>query len=102
MAERAKILLKTPRAPQPVKVEFYLADKAPARKVSVWVDGIPVADATYAKTGLYALWSAEAVKPAGESMTLEIAVDRAFSTPGDRRTLGMVLIGAGFAERETQ
>jgi hypothetical protein len=29
---------------------------------------------------------------------VEIRVDRTFTAPGDRRALGMVLIGVGFAQ----
>ncbi|MCW5977174.1 MAG: glycosyltransferase family 39 protein [Bryobacteraceae bacterium] len=99
MSDRAVILLKSPPDPQPIRVELYLAGQAPARQVSASIDGNPVAEARYEGPGLYTLWSAAPVKTGAESASLEIAVDRAFSPPGDRRTLGMILIGAGFSSR---
>jgi hypothetical protein len=99
MSDRAVILLKPPPTPQPVRIELYLSDKAPARKVSAVIDGALVAEANFDKPGLHTLWSQGPVKTSGESVSLEISVDRAFSPPGDRRTLGAVLTGAGFSSR---
>lgn len=95
MGKRAVILLKRPAAPTPVKVEFYLPDQAPAREVTLTLDGKEIARQTYSKTGGFTLESAPVI-PGGGTATLAIEVDKTFSVPGDQRVLGMIIVSAGF------
>ena len=62
--------------------------------MTLLLDGREVASHTYPGPGAYTLTSDEPL----EGATVEIRVDRTFTAPGDRRALGMVLIGVGFAQ----
>jgi hypothetical protein len=62
----------------------------------VLLDGREVASETCTGAGSYTLDSAQAVRGAGESAVVEINVDQTFFAPGDKRELGVVLIGVGF------
>lgn len=99
MADRAVILLKTPAKPQPLSVSFFIPANAPARRVTVETDGRIVADRTYPTPGLYKLVSAP-VRPAGDTATVMIRVDRSMVPPGDQRRLGMILSEVGFGAKD--
>lgn len=94
-AGRAVILLKSPAAATPLRAKFYIPDAAPARRVTLLIDGEQVADQTYSKPGFYTLEAAR-MRPAGTAVTLTVVVDKTFSVGGDRRELGIVLGEAGF------
>ena len=96
MFHSAVVVLKNPPAPARLRVAFYISDKAPARHITLSLDGNQVASQTYPGPGSYTLESAQPVKVAGESAAVQIDVDRTFSAPGDKRELGVVLIGVGF------
>jgi hypothetical protein len=100
MSRSATVVLKSPASPTPVSATFYIPDNAPARQVSLLVDGKEVASKTFAAPGKYDLVSNAAVQPAGATVTVEIRVDRTFTAPPDIRELGMVLIGVGFKPPE--
>jgi hypothetical protein len=96
MSAKAILLLKPPAAPRPVvEVVFSIPDQSPARRVTLSVDDVPVVEKTYASPGAYTLTSGPLTLQS-ESPTVTIAVDRVFSVTGDRRQLGIVLVGAGF------
>jgi hypothetical protein len=95
MAARAAILLKSPPEATPLQVKFYIHPSAPARRVTLLVDGEKVADKTYDAPGVYTL-ETPPIRPAKPTTLLTIVVDKTFSPPGDRRELGIVLIAAGF------
>jgi hypothetical protein len=96
MSAKAILLLKPPAAPRPVvEAVFSIPDQSPARRVTLSVDDVPVVEKTFASPGAYTLTSGP-VAVRSESPTVSIAVDRVFSVPGDRRELGIVLLGAGF------
>jgi hypothetical protein len=87
---RAVILLKKPATPERLRVSFAIHDTAPARKITVLLDGVEVAGQTYPSPGRYVLES----KPVtGSAVT--IAVDKTFSVPGDSRQLGVILTDVG-------
>jgi hypothetical protein len=95
MAGRAVVLLKRPDTALPLELELFIPDVAPARKVSVTIDGLSAAEATYPSPGAYRLVSIP--QPAGTgAVTVVIEVDRTFSVPGDHRALGVILSGVGF------
>ena len=96
MSRSGIVVLKSPAAPMPLSVTFYIPDNAPARHVWLLLDGQEVASQTFAAPGKYDLASSGPVKPAGLEATVEIRVDRTFTAPPDIRDLGMVLIAVGF------
>ncbi len=91
---RAVILLKSPPAAAPLRVEFHIPASSPARRVSMSVDGRVVATGDYAP-GTHTL-SSPPEKPAGASTTVVITVDKTFQVGGDHRALGVVLSALGF------
>jgi hypothetical protein len=92
MSQIGVVILKSPAVPRKLRAEFYIPPNARARQVTLLLDGREVASHTYPGSGSYTLVSAEPLQGA----TVEIRVDRTFTAPGDRRPLGMVLIGIGF------
>ena len=96
MSDRAVLLLKAPPGPAPLRVALYIPDQAPARRVTVTVDGQAVAEQTYPAPGSYTLVSAP-MTVAGASATVVVSVDKTFAVPGDHRRLGMILSEVGFA-----
>jgi hypothetical protein len=94
-AGNAVLLLKSPRAATPLQATFAIPDAAPARAITLLMDGRPVAWQSYTKPGVYTLKSGP-VLPPNKTATLTVAVDRTFSVPGDHRVLGVILTGAGF------
>jgi len=98
MSKSATVVLKNPAAPAKLRVVFYISDKAPARHVVLSLDGRVVAAQTYPGPAVYTLESAQPVAGAGQSAAVQIEVDRTFSVPGDKRELGVVLIGVGFVK----
>jgi 4-amino-4-deoxy-L-arabinose transferase-like glycosyltransferase len=96
MGERGVLLLKRPGGPAQVEAVFFIPDQAPARRVSLLVDGVVAAEHLYASPGSYTLQSAKPVTVSGESATVTITVDKTFTAPGDHRSLGLILSGVGF------
>jgi hypothetical protein len=90
------VVLKSPATPEPLSATFYIPDNAPARQVSLLLDGKEVASRTFPAPGTYDLVSNGAVQSAGPNATIEIRVDRTFAAPPDVRELGVILIGVGF------
>jgi hypothetical protein len=96
MSAKAILLLKPPATPRPVvEAVFSIPDQSPALRVTLSVDDVPVVEKTFASPGAYTLTSGP-VTLRSEFPTVSITVDRVFSVPGDRRELGIVLLGAGF------
>ncbi len=95
MSERAVVLLKPPPAPAPLRVVFFIPEQAPARRVSLAVNGRTVAEQTYSAPGSYTLASPP-VTVAGDTVTVTITVDRTFAVPGDHRQLGIIVSEVGF------
>jgi hypothetical protein len=95
MSQAGVVILKSPAVPRKLRAEFYLPPNAKARQVTLLLDGREVAAHSYPGPGAYTLTSAEAL----QGTTVEIRVDRTFTAPGDRRALGMVLTGVGFARQ---
>jgi hypothetical protein len=96
MSQAGVVVLKNPAVPRKLRAEFYLPPNAPARQVTLLLDGREVAARNYPGPGVYTLISGEPL----QGTTVEIRVDRTFTAPGDRRALGMVLIAVGFAPSE--
>jgi len=92
MSGAAIVVLKSPAVPKKLSAEFYIPPNAPARQVTLLLDGREVATHTYPGPGAYKLTSTEPL----QGSTVEVRVDKTFTAPGDQRALGMVLIGVGF------
>jgi len=95
MGQAAVILLKPPAQPASLEIHFTIPDQAPARQVTVELNNQRVASLTYSTPGSYTLTTAP-IQPTGDSATVTITVDKAFSVPGDRRELGIILSEVGF------
>jgi len=95
MSGRAVLLLKRPVERLPLSVAFHIPAHAPARRVTLWLDGIKVAEGSYSGSGNYSL-VAQPAHAAAETATVAITVDRVFRSPGDQRELGIILLSAGF------
>lgn len=78
---------------------FHIPDMAPARSVTVTLDGKPIASETYPGPGGYTLQAPARVTP-GQTVTVEISVDQAFRVEGDARDLGMIVTALGFVNPE--
>jgi hypothetical protein len=96
MSKSGIVVLKSPSVPMHLSATFYIPDNAPARHVSLLLDGREVASQTFAGSGKYDLTTSAVARPAGPTATVEIRVDRTFTAPPDIRDLGMVLIAVGF------
>jgi 4-amino-4-deoxy-L-arabinose transferase-like glycosyltransferase len=91
----AAIALKNPAQPMPLRAEFYIPPNAPARRITLLLDGKEIAPRTYPGPGSWSLES-KPVRGESDSAMAEIIVDKTFRAPGDTRDLGVVLIGVGF------
>jgi hypothetical protein len=98
MGGKAVMLLKSPSDAAPLEAVFSIPGAAPARRMTVSLDGVEVASQGYAGPGAYTLVTAP-LKPVRESATVTLSVDRTFAVPGDRRRLGVVLAAVGFVEK---
>lgn len=94
ISDQASVVLKRPVGAASLVAEIYIPDMAPARRVTLSVDGRVVAEETFSTAGVHTISAREP----GESkdVTLTIAVDKTFSTAADRRKLGVVVTGIGF------
>jgi hypothetical protein len=97
MGSDAVFVLRNPAAAMPLQATVYISDKAPARRVTILLDGREVAAHTYEKPGLYTLASPP-VRGNGATATVEVEVDKTFSDPPDTRPLGVILSGVGFKQ----
>jgi hypothetical protein len=92
MSDQANVLLKT--GPGALTAEIYIPDIAPARRITLSLNGQVVADQTFSTPGVHTIQAAETL--AAGNMTATITVDKTFSTPSDKRKLGVVVVGIGF------
>lgn len=98
MAEKAVILLKRPETPSVLYATVYVPDAAPARRVTLQVDGVEAASREIPGPGLHTVESAPLPGKSG-SAAVTISVDKTFQVPGDQRELGVVLGEVGFRSR---
>ncbi len=97
MSRSAVVVLRNPAVPKPLSASIYISDKAPARKVTLMLDGREMAAQTFPGPGAYTLATAP-VRSAGAIATVEIDVDRTFTVPQDARELGVIVTGIGFQQ----
>jgi hypothetical protein len=91
----ATVVLQVPQTVAPLAANFTIPAPARARRVTLLLDGTPVATQSYPGPGTYTIKTAP-LKPKTRTATVEIQVDRTFSAPPDRRELGIVLSAVGF------
>jgi hypothetical protein len=91
MGDKASVLLKAPPQPQPLHASFYIPDLAPARRVTITLDGKVLEEKTYSAPGSYTLTT-----PPVSGSLITISVEKTFSPPGDQRQLGMIVSELGF------
>jgi hypothetical protein len=96
MSRSAVVLLKSPDAPAPLGITFYIPNNAKARSVWLMLDGKEVTSQSFPGPGKYDLLSQMPLAPTSATATVEIRVDQTFTAPPDIRELGVVLIGVGF------
>lgn len=95
-APRAQLRLKSPSGPAPLTVRIFLPADAPGRTFTISADGRPALTATLPGEGAHSLTTAPLTPTSGE-VTITLTIDRGFTPPGDRRTLGFILLEAGFS-----
>ena len=93
MGKSGAVALKMPTVPTPVHVAFYLPDSAPARRITISVDGKDVESQTFPGPGSYVMTT----RPVMGSL-VKIEVDRTFTVPGDSRELGLILTEVGYGK----
>ncbi len=79
------------------ELSFHIPETAPARTVTIEINGERIAAETYPGPGAYTIQTPVAVEP-GEAVTVEISVDRGFRVAGDSRELGIIVTALGFVE----
>jgi hypothetical protein len=82
-------LLKAPGNVQRFDLRFVIPEAAPARRVTVAIDGISIANQAYPAPGGYAL--SVPLAAGGPVRRAVVTVDRTFQAPGDERRLGIIV-----------
>jgi len=95
MGERGVLLLKRPAGASPLEVTFYIPEKAPARRISAFVNDNLIVEKTYSGPGTYTM-TTEPIAVSFRVARVAITADKTFSVPGDHRRLGIVLSAVGF------
>jgi 4-amino-4-deoxy-L-arabinose transferase-like glycosyltransferase len=91
MSDQASVVLKP--GPGVPTADIYIPDIAPARRITLSINGQVVADETFPSAGVHRVQPAETF--AGGNLTMTITVDKTFSTAADKRRLGVVVTGIG-------
>ncbi len=94
MSDQASVVLKRPVVPAVLMANIYILDSAPARRITLSVDGRVVADETFSGPGVHSISAGDT--GSAKDVTVTITVDKTFSTASDLRKLGMVVTGIGF------
>ncbi|MBS1829927.1 MAG: glycosyltransferase family 39 protein [Acidobacteria bacterium] len=95
MSGKSVILLKPPATEAPIDIDIFLPDAAVATRLTVTLNGKQIHEASLPAKGAHKI-TTPPVKAEGDSAVLTLEVDRTFQIPGDIRTLGLILTGAGF------
>jgi hypothetical protein len=89
--EHASVILKA--GPPLFSLTLYLPELAPARRVTVVLNGRPLTSASYPAPGRYLLTAPVNVSGAAR---VTVSVDKTFQPPGDQRRLGIIVQELGF------
>jgi hypothetical protein len=95
MGEQGSVFLKTNGERAPLEVKLFIPDNAPARVISIEVDGREVDSEKFHRPGLHDLKTVPVQWPRGRAL-VTIKVDQTFVAPGDTRRLGIILQEVGF------
>jgi hypothetical protein len=98
MGRSAVVVIKPPQTAAPLAVTFFIPPSAPARTISLFLNGKQVASHTYPGPGSYTLSTSALPAIPTASAEVQIELDRTFSAPPDTRELGIVLAGVGFMQ----
>ncbi len=93
----AMVMLVSPPDPQPLHASILVPDNAPARKISLMLDGRMIHAQILPGPGMYRIVSSPQ-KAAGATSVASLQVDRVFQAPGDSRQLGVVLFDLGWGK----
>ena len=93
----ATVMLVSPADAEPLHADFFVPDNAPARKVSVLLDGQTVYSETLPGPGMRRIVT-PLQKAKATTSVVALQVDRTFSAPGDSRQLGIVLLDVGWGK----
>jgi hypothetical protein len=94
MSQSAVVALKAPGTPKKLRAEVYVPPNAPARQITLLLDGREVASRAIPGAGTYMVESSGPLT----GSTAEVRVDRTFRAGGDQRDLGVVLLAVGFIQ----
>jgi hypothetical protein len=92
MSDQASVLLKA--GPGTLTANIYIPNIAPARRITLSMNGQVVADETFSEPGVHSILTKET--ESARDATVTITADRTFSTAADQRKLGVVVTGIGF------
>ncbi len=95
MGARGSALLLAPEGASKFRIQFFVPDEAPGRRVEIRLDGDVVIDRRMEQTGGQSFEAEVTVTP-GATVRLTIAIDETYSPPGDDRDLGMIVNEFGF------
>lgn len=94
MTGDASVLLKVPPAAQTLRASVFIPENAPARRLTLLADGVPVAEQSFPAPGAYTLSAPFRTEAA--QITVGLRVDATHKVPPDGRALGVVVTGVGF------
>ncbi len=94
MSGRAVLLLKRPASASKLTADFFVPDQAPARRITFTIDGAPAGELNITNPGPHH-FEGPIPRLDKDPVTLVIEADRTFQSPGDQRTLGVILVAAG-------
>ncbi len=97
-SEQAAAVLRSPENGTRFEMLFAIPESAPARRVTVAIDGVVVANETYPGPGRYSLSTPVQIAP-NTTPQVVISVDQGFYAPGDQRRLGMIVQELGLTAR---
>jgi hypothetical protein len=83
--------------PKTLRASIYVPDQAPARRVTLLLDGKAVASQTFDGPGVHTIETTSPVRGSDAAAVVAVEVDKSFFAPPDQRELGVVLTGLGFA-----
>ncbi|MBI3695124.1 MAG: glycosyltransferase family 39 protein [Acidobacteria bacterium] len=90
MAEQAAVTLQAPDSATRFEMVFVIPTMAPARRLTIALDGVVLATPAYPAPGRYTL-SAPVQLPAASAHQLTLTVDESFHPKGDERRLGLIV-----------
>lgn len=94
MSQEASLLLKVPKSVRALEVLLFIPPDAPARQMTLLVEGKIAAEDSYTKSGSYSL--SIPFKSDAAQVTVGLRVDKTHTVPPDGRALGAIVTGVGF------